>query len=306
MSDGTDFQLRRAMKSLEKLQQATGGGSYAAESRQRDEVQEKMATLQGYKLAEYKVLLEVKLIRDTLHDVEELEAKSSGANPGKKASLVQDIGRKKQKIRKSVEALKGLTRDAQREANREKGNEGDVKELLYHAENAKKLFRQKFSSRSSDVGDDGASSESSMGNFGAKGYGATSSPVVNNIQDFSDTGGGGGTSLRDDDEFAQFFQTVEARNQKFDQQLDRVHQGVLRLGENAKVLTEELNMQSHLLDTTEEKVDKATTRILGLNRSLKKAIQAVDNDKMFMYVCCAFILLGLGGGILYASGALKK
>jgi hypothetical protein len=303
---GDDFDLHRAMKSLTRLQQATGAGAFAAEAQQRDEVREKMATLQGYRLAEYKVLVEVKSIRDTMHDIEDLEGKAT-ISAGKKASVMQEIGRKKQKVRKSIELLKGLTRDAQREASREKGTaEAEAKELVYHAENAKKLFRQKFAARSggSDAGDDVGSESSSLG--GQRGYGSTSPTAVNNIQDFSDVGSGGGASLREDDEFKQFFQTVEQRNVQFDAALDRVHHGVLRLGEVAKGLKTELDIQSQLLDTTEEKVDKVTARMTGLNKSLKKTIAQVDNDKMCMYIFCFIIMLGLGGGILYASGALSK
>jgi hypothetical protein len=307
---GDDFDLHRAMKSLTKLQQATGAGTFAADAKRRDEVSEKMATLQGYRLAEYKVLVEVKSIRDNMNDIEELEGKAT-LNAGKKASVTAEIARKKQKVRKSFEALKGLTRDAQREASKEKGTtEAEAKELLYHTENARRMFRNKYSARGggSDMGDDSSEGGGSLGSNVAGpyrgGYGATS-PTVNNIQDFSDVGSGGGVNLREDDEFRQFFQSVEQRNVQFDAALDRIHAGVLRLGDMAQGLKTELDLQSQLLDTTEAKTDAVAGKLKGLNRQLKKTIKAVDSDKMCMYLICFIVLLGLGGGILYASGALK-
>ena len=117
--------------------------------------------------------------------------------------------------------------------------------------------------------------------------------------------GGNGASLpplinpREDEEFMQFFEQTRINDQKINEALERVLQGVIGLKESALNIQRELKEQNKALEEAEVKTVDITNQLIPLNKRLKNTIKQVENDRMVCYVACFVLLLAIAGVIYY-------
>ena len=83
--------------------------------------------------------------------------------------------------------------------------------------------------------------------------------------------------------------------QEQDEQADQLHDGVLRIKEQAKLIKTELDDQKVILDKREEDIDRDASGMASLNRKMRAMVeQAKNSDKaMYTVIVCLMILLGV-------------
>lgn len=128
--------------------------------------------------------------------------------------------------------------------------------------------------------------------LGGGGAGAANSGVTEwNGED--NLPGGGYEPIALDQEFATLMDGFRKTDQEIDKMLDMVAHGVTALNQQAKVMSEELKVQSHLLNEAETKMIKATDDLQGMNKKLKKAVKDINKSNLCLYVMCCALLLAL-------------
>lgn len=257
-----------ALRKLQKLNEACGNGPKKAAEPEVD-----LTKMSPYEQQQYKIACDMKRARENILELDNL---------GDKVSITRKT-ELSNNIRKDLNSMKKDAITLQKLAVKEKKKD-EYDQLVSHVKKTDQLYRARFGGRQIDDVNSGA-------------------PVpVNNIE-MNDLGTPM-VSLRDDDEFVQFFQQTQKNDQTIDQALDRIALGVTRLHENATMIKSELAVQSTLLDETEAKLDKVHTNLKGVNKKLKETIKQVDKDRFCIYIFCCIILLGLAGGIYFV--VIKK
>lgn len=294
--------MRVTLRQLERLRQNVGasGGKTSDQIRQEEanaeEERRKIAALSPYQRAEYSTAKGIQQFRELMKNLEEMDEAPT------RVYTVSDKARARQQARKLAENLTKMSRDAIRVARSEK-KDAECKELIRHVDNAKRMYRAKFS-----LQQDGSNS------FSESEAPAALTPInsANRFNDaaplLSSDGYGSnqnfGTSLRQEEEFQQFYVRLQEQDHIVDKQLDRILIGVTRLKENAELIQTELKVQDTMIDEVERKVDKSTQRLKGLNAKLKETLKQVDSSKMCVYFFCFIVLLGVVGAALYFSGII--
>ncbi len=270
-----DAGMRVTMKRLQRLNDRCGGGKRGAAEA---EPEVDFSQMTPYGAAQYRITDKMRLMRVYITQLDELGPR---ATPTEKVEISQKIRKEEMKVKKEMIEAKAL-------AVKEKKQQ-DFETLQEHVKKTQSLYRARFGGPADEVA--------------ASSYGSTNSRYTGKLSSVeldSDMGSAtGGYSLRDDDEFQQFFQQVQKNDAAMDQALDRIGAGVLRLQDQALGFKQELKVQSTLIDETERKVDDVSTKMKGLNKKLKQTIKQVDQDKMCCYLLCFIIVLGLAGGIYF-------
>ena len=257
-------QLRR----LKVLNEKCGGVSKKGKDQSEEEVD--LSKMSPYQQAQYKVACEM---RNTRENIAELEGLGAKASITRKTELSNTIRKQLTNMKRETDALQKIA------VKEQKKDEYD--QLVGHVKKTANLFK----ARSGRVVDDNV----------VPAPGTSLSKIDLEMNDI----GAPALSLRDDEEFVQFFEQTKKRDVEIDQALDRLGQGVTRLHENATMIKTELQIQKVLLDETEQKVDKVHANLQGVNKKLKETIKQIDNDRMCLYVFCCILLLGVAGGIYW-------
>lgn len=100
-------------------------------------------------------------------------------------------------------------------------------------------------------------------------------------------------NVHQDPEFMQFFSDVHQKDVQMDEALDRIHFGVMRVGENAQGIKTELDTQNHLLKRTDTKVQQQEEHVKGMNKKIKKAIKQLGKSRIIAYAILCVILIVL-------------
>jgi hypothetical protein len=260
-----------SLKRLAKLQDKCGVGK----KKKNDGPEVDLAKMSAYERAQYKIATDMQRVRQ---NVQELDA-SSGASATRKAELSQSI-------RKDIAQMKKDVTEAQRFAKTENKRD-EYEKLAGHVKKTEALWKQRYGTSAGL--DDGLGGGGGGG--GAPVRGVTdlemsdlASPMV---------------SLREDEEFAQFFEMTKKRDQEIDQQLELIGAGVQVLHDQAQRISTELKTQDVLLTQVTKKTEDMNVEVMNLNKRVKAAIKEVDKDKMCIYAVCFLLLLGLAGGIYY-------
>lgn len=279
----SDAMLNTSMRKLRTIQTACGVSSKAASATTPDVDMSKMSP---YQRSQYQIADRLRVMRTLMSELDELPV---GGNPTRRVEISNQI-------RKEDKKMKADMMEARQQAQHEQKLQ-DYETLQQHYRTTQQLWRARSG---------GAVAADDIGG----GYGSTrgvSKVPSGSIELENALPAAGSYSIRQDEEFALFFQQTQQNDILMDKALDRIQLGVQRLQENATVLSQELKVQSVLLDETERKVDGVTDKMLGLNKKLKQTIKKVDQDKLCMYVFCFIVLLGLAGGIYFVvSGKDKK
>jgi hypothetical protein len=256
-----------ALRRLQSLNQKVGGG------KKNEEPEVDTSKMSPYEQMQYKIACDMKRTRENILELDNL---GNSASITRKTELSNNVRKDMNNMKKDCAAL-------QRLSVKEKKTD-EYAQLVSHVKKTDQLYRGRFGGKSVDESGPSGSNATSLNAMEMNDLGNASAPMV---------------SLRDDDEFVQFFQQTQKNDVTIDQALDRIALGVTRLHENATAIKSELAIQNTLLDETENKLDKVHGNLKGVNKKLKDTIKQVDKDRLCLYVFCCIILLGIAGGIYF-------
>jgi hypothetical protein len=255
------------VKRLEKLAEKCGVGKKKDDTPQVD-----TSKMTPYEKQQYSTAVVLQRLRENIMELDNLPEKAS----------IQKKSEISQKIRRDLETVRTETAQAKKLA-RDENKKAEYETLLGHVKKTEGLYNSRF--RAADDG-------------GAEALAAGKGRTTELDNEMSQLGQPM-VNLRDDEEFAMFFVQVQKNDQLMDQALDRISAGVTVLHHQAVQINQELKVQNVLLEETQEKVEKVQTKLVTLNKRLKKTIKEVQKDKMCIYVICFVLLLGLGGAIYW-------
>ena len=80
-----------------------------------------------------------------------------------------------------------------------------------------------------------------------------------------------------------------------DEQADQLHEGVLRIKEQAGLINRELSDQKVILEKLEDDVDRAESSMSSMNRKMRAMVEEAKKSDRAMYglIVCLCILLGV-------------
>ncbi|KAE8882367.1 hypothetical protein PF003_g33717 [Phytophthora fragariae] len=114
-------------------------------------------------------------------------------------------------------------------------------------------------------------------------------------------GGGGGSGdgptereVVTDDQRAMLAD-IQRNDQHFDNMIEQIGTGVQELGQQARMLNEELQQQAIMIDGLSERIDTTQAHVENVNRKMKKTLEKVGRgaDKCMMDMICLILLLGI-------------
>ncbi|CAD2220030.1 syntaxin of plants SYP7 [Angomonas deanei] len=322
--------MKRQLRSLEAIHSATApecrqkGEQTALEeenARKRQQSKlEQIKKLPPYHQLEYQILLQVAELRKSLRELTEMEkrgkeSEDSAVRTTNKVDLfhvenqhIRTVTILKQNCRKYFRTLQSSQREAEvlyhqelRRVSDKEGSEAAVDalkeqfgQLNLHVEKAKEWYKSAF----------GVSVVSSDANPVSSTFATTSreeaadeerqsllSNVLDADRDNRPRVPREVISAREDAEFVQFFQSVEVNDHLIDEYVDRIHEGVRRIRDNALFINNELTHQGTLLDSIEVRVEENTLHVESLNRKLVSVLENLDGESLCSYICCFFILV---------------
>uniref|UniRef100_A0A7S2R7A7 t-SNARE coiled-coil homology domain-containing protein n=1 Tax=Mucochytrium quahogii TaxID=96639 RepID=A0A7S2R7A7_9STRA len=93
---------------------------------------------------------------------------------------------------------------------------------------------------------------------------------------------------------------IRERDQEFDEILEQIGQAVELAGEKAKVMNDEANLQSVMLDKLEEDIDKTKHKMISLNVAMKKNLEdkGMGMERFCINLMCFILFLGIIGIII--------
>jgi molecular chaperone GrpE (heat shock protein) len=296
------YELRGLLRRLDTINLRCGGPGANPEA---DESlykipEEALVNMSPFQQDEVKLAMAMKQFRDTLVAEEQL---AKGKSVDQQLQHPK-LARMRQDLRKQETALRPLQRSMT--ANASNAQEKDrTREALQHLSNLRKRYERQRDSlqlRAFGTSGDAATDDRDDRLYPSDDRGNIGAPLLNNIDDL---GQGNAVNLREDAEFALFFENIAHQDKRIDEALDRITAGTQVLKENAMKINQELKTQNELLDEVQGKVERVTTKLETLDRRVKKAINDLEKDRMCIYMICCVILLGLIGGILYETGVIK-
>ncbi|KAL4173332.1 hypothetical protein KRP22_008485 [Phytophthora ramorum] len=120
---------------------------------------------------------------------------------------------------------------------------------------------------------------------------------------FGGLGGAGGGSGGDgpierevitDDQQAMLAD-IQKNDQRFDIIIEQIGTGVQELGQQARMLNEELQQQAIMIDGLSDRIDTTQAHVESVNQKMKKTLEKVGRgpDKCMMDMICLILLLGI-------------
>lgn len=197
----------------------------------------------------------------------------------------------------------------------EKKNRESLKRML---EKVKRADRAASGLRGSGVGAAGGSDLYSDlsdpltgrggGGGGASGDSPQNSGRRSGVQEWdgeSDIPGSGYEPVTLGQEFQDLMQVFRRNDEQIEQLLENIAHGVISLHEQAKNISVELKTQDVLITEATQKTENIHSKLVGVNKKLKKTIEAINKDKLCLYVICLLVLLALAGVLLVVTKVVK-
>ncbi|KAG7381718.1 hypothetical protein PHYPSEUDO_005717 [Phytophthora pseudosyringae] len=132
-----------------------------------------------------------------------------------------------------------------------------------------------------------------------KGPGGTlGSPVFGGLGGAGSGGGAGGGSIErevvTDDQHAMLAD-IQKNDERFDNIIEQIGTGVQELGQQARMLNEELQQQAIMIDGLGERIDNTQAHVESVNKKMKDTLAKVGRgpDKCMMDMICLILLLGI-------------
>ncbi|KAF4136126.1 hypothetical protein GN958_ATG14684 [Phytophthora infestans] len=127
-------------------------------------------------------------------------------------------------------------------------------------------------------------------------------PVFGGLGGAGGAGGGGGgggdgpieREVVTDDQRA-ILADIQRNDQRFDNIIEQIGTGVQELGQQARMLNEELQQQAIMIDGLGERIDNTQAHVESVNKKMKETLTKVGRgpDKCMMDMICLILLLGI-------------
>lgn len=137
-------------------------------------------------------------------------------------------------------------------------------------------------------------------------YGGKGNPVMLDVE------GKGGNRISSNplyfqhtDQTQQFEKEFEISKLKQDEQLDRIGNGVSRLGEIARNMQEEVDRQNPIIDDIEHQMDKVTGQLKTNNAKLKGLVEQMRSSRNFCVDVILICIILAIGAYIYSMFAKK-
>eukprot|EP00754_Rhynchopus_humris_P015080 Rhum_TRINITY_DN14425_c0_g1::Rhum_TRINITY_DN14425_c0_g1_i1::g.90034::m.90034 len=293
----THNDLHLHMVKLKKLAGKCGAQVDGEDASKQAEPEVDTSNMTRYEKGRYEVTRLMSDIRTDLADIQEIE--KSGGDSKTQTRKVQLAN----KVRKDIRAMKKETHTLKTDANKEQKLD-EYDELVQHMKKTEKMWLQRNKRDRPGFDDD----DDLCGNGGGGGVSGREMKDLSSLMDGSAPQGDLTESLLDpaeDQEFQMFYANIKQKDQEIDQGLDIIAGQVQRVHQQAKGIAEELAVQAKQLDVIEDKVDKRTAEIQGLNNKLKDITKELEKDKYCCYLICLLLVLGILGVVASQTGLFK-
>lgn len=225
---------------------------------------------------------ELKDVRKRIDERNELLGTKGNANNPQSVRISSDIRAKLKDIQKQAEELSNIHKKEQESLEKKKKKakpdadfstvekeiqmRGEIVELCYkHIEECKFLERQGNTNTATELPID---------------HGTKSVAAPSSLPDI------------DDDRFIM----LKKEDQRLDEKLDQIAEGVQVLKGIAKDMGKEIELQSVMIDDLEQHVDKTTANLKNLNKRLKDQLDNVRScDRFVLDFICIILILGVVG-----------
>ena len=316
----THNDLHLHMVKLKKLAGKCGAQVEGEDGSKQAEPEVDTSNMTRYEKGRYEVTRLMSDIRTDLADIQEIE--KSGGDSKTQTRKVQLAN----KVRKDIRAMKKETHTLKTDANKEQKLD-EYDELVQHMKKTEKMWLQRNKRDRPGFDDD----DDLCGNGGGGGVSGREMKDLSSLMDGSAPQGDLTESLLDpaeDQEFQMFYANIKQKDQEIDQgyvskdlvppcctsthththtrhRLDIIAGQVQRVHQHAKGIADELAVQAKQLDVIEDKVDKRTAEIQGLNNKLKDITKELAKDKYCCYLICLLLVLGILGVVASQTGLFK-
>ncbi|KAL7680110.1 putative target SNARE coiled-coil domain-containing protein [Plasmopara halstedii] len=176
-----------------------------------------------------------------------------------------------------------------------------VTQYLAEYERIKELAAANYRSPAGRTAFDTGGVAAPIGSFENGAFTARTNVATENLA-FGSSGGPGG-SVREgpieremitDDQRAML-SDIQRNDQRFDNIIEQIGTGVQELGQQARMLNEELQQQAIMIDGLGERIDNTQAHVESVNKKMKDTLTKVGRgaDKCMMDMICLILLLGI-------------
>eukprot|EP00744_Colponema_vietnamica_P010963 GILI01015438.1.p1 GENE.GILI01015438.1~~GILI01015438.1.p1 ORF type:complete len:288 (-),score=51.26 GILI01015438.1:124-948(-) len=117
---------------------------------------------------------------------------------------------------------------------------------------------------------------------------------------------GGAANLDTDAETKDQMKKKRQKDAQIDSALDQIGALVGRLGQNANLISEEVDKQNVALDNLEVKMDKTTDKLSGINGRLGKLVKGSSKVNIVVNILVGILILAVVGYVLYEMDVLPS
>eukprot|EP01063_Lacrimia_lanifica_P020134 TRINITY_DN27481_c0_g1_i1.p1 TRINITY_DN27481_c0_g1~~TRINITY_DN27481_c0_g1_i1.p1 ORF type:complete len:309 (+),score=126.11 TRINITY_DN27481_c0_g1_i1:90-929(+) len=234
----------------------------------------------------FEITLLISQVREDTRSLDEVDA-----------SKTTERARTSNRIRQNIKKMKSKCNDEKvLKAAKREGGQQDFDDMCKHVRNAENFFRQKYT---------GGDASPTMGE---------GTPIARDYTSIAEYGGtdndgdgeGGMLNPYEEEEFQQFFDQAQMRDQQIDKCFGMVSQGLGVLKEQTIATGQELERQNEMLDRTNQKAEKVSGDLGKLNKKLHETLQELDKEKYCCYIICLLLFLGIMGVLLTQTGVFRK
>ncbi|RNF11567.1 putative syntaxin [Trypanosoma conorhini] len=108
----------------------------------------------------------------------------------------------------------------------------------------------------------------------------------------------GGGRLEEHEQTREAMKVIATQDAEIDAGLDRLKAGVGRLHNLALEIGVQIDMQTQMLEKTEQTMDAQVNRLRNINRRMAKFMREKKPVNVFLNVCCCLLILSLLGFFL--------
>lgn len=234
-------------------------------------IQADTSRMTPYEAGQYRVACRLRSIRQSIAELDALEKDPKASQTSK--SLCS------QQIRKDIAAAKKETGDVVLRHARQEDRKPEYDELVKHLSNTEAEYKRRFRT--------------------GEAMPSASLQVPLREECNLDDIGQSMHSLREDAEFESFFLETQRKDAEIDKLVERLGERVASLHLTAVAIHEEVETQIVMIKDAEDKTEKATSELKGVNKKLKKTIVAVEKDRICCYLFCFLLLLAVAATLAW-------
>eukprot|EP00736_Rhodelphis_marinus_P004849 Rmarinus@m.8951 len=240
-------------------------------------------------------------IRKTIKERDELLGKSAGTK-----QTIEMSARIRSQVRAVKDEANKLKQIHQQDMkNKKKRNamppetiehRNEVVELCFkHIAECEQLEKRRYTDKSS--AGPSADSRSQLLSGGSSGAAGVAGGRFTSIRPATETDL---TNINDID-VAEGLKQIQEKNEKMDEELEVISEGVQRLGNLARDMNQEINLQSQMVEEITADVDRTAAHLQNINKKMKETLTKVRSaDRFCVDIILVVILVGICG-YLYSA-----